>query len=227
VNTTAVPEYNETVNGRPFCEWDPVAEPQPDCVNITMTSPMLQYNSDTTYISYRIWAKDRAGNMNSSSDTGQWFYITTHALANFLTHNIYLSLGQSYDLGVQVRNTQDTFDTITLRLGGYPGARFLNSTGATIEPGGRLLTIGLNPHEERTLYARIFTTEVSDTPYRLDLTATSTNNFKDTDYANIYVNYPAAFPGLSEWAIAILVILSVAIYIKAGAPRQWRHGGSA
>jgi hypothetical protein len=220
-------EYNETVNGNPFCEWDYGFEPQPACVLVTETNPPLSYTDETIYISYKAWAKDRAGNVNSSSDTGGWFYITTHALANFLTHNVHLSLGQSYDLGVQVRNTQEIFDKVTLELEGYEKAHFLNVTGAAVSAHGRILDIGLNPHEERTVYVRVFSSKVNDVPYGLNLTATSTSEFKDNDYVNIYVRYPAAFPGLSEWAIAVLIMLSVAVYIKAGTPKNWKHGGSA
>jgi hypothetical protein len=223
-----VSTYVETVNGDPFCEWDYGFEPQPACVLVTETDPPLDYTDETIYIRYRIWAKDRAGNMNSSSDTGDWFYITTHALANFLTHNVHISLGQSYDLGVQVRNTQETYDTITLVLEDFESAYFLNTTGATVMNQSRVLKIGLNPHEERTVYVRVFSSQISDVPYTLNLTASSAEtSYVDEDNANIYVKYPAAFPGLSEWAIAIIIILSVtAFYFKTNNNKKhFRHGG--
>ncbi|RLI97098.1 MAG: hypothetical protein DRO99_03475, partial [Candidatus Aenigmatarchaeota archaeon] len=169
---------------------------------------------ENTVLKYRINVRDRAGNWNKS----QYFFVATHELANFVTHNLFLSLGQSYDLRVQARNLQNKFDNITILLDGYQLAYFLNVSGAELIAGGRGLKVGLNPYEERMFYVRVVSAEVTNAPVWLNLTATSKidANLLDEDAVSIMISYPASFPGLAEWAMVILVFMSAAIYWKMG-----------
>jgi hypothetical protein len=176
---------------------------------------------ENTIIRYRIWVKDRAGNVNTTSDTDGWYFIATHRTANFVTRRVYISLGQSYNMRVQVRNLENEFDTITLVLGGdYHLAEFLDVTdeGVTVSGDGKSLDVGLNPGEERTFYVRIMSSEVTEEPQSLTLTATSEllGGESDSDQALITVGYPASFPGLSPWAAMILVLASLGIFWKLG-----------
>jgi len=168
-------------------------------------------------IKFRIWARDRAGNVNTTSDTEGWFYITTHTLANFAAHHIYMALGQSFDLKVQVRNLQNFAQNITLALdpGTYEMAEFLSMTGAEVLDDGRTLKTMLNAGEDRVYYVRIFSSSARDRPYELNMTATSGAQ-QDKDTAYITIGYPASFPEMDGWAIAMLMALSVAIYLGMG-----------
>jgi len=163
-----------------------------------------------TIISYRIRVVDRAGNWNSTP----WNYIVTHTLANFVASDIYLSIGQSYDIKVQVRNTQPEFDTITLYLDGYNASYFLDTKEGNVLENGRRLEVGLNPYEGKIFYVRIFSIRVSEEPFILNLTARSelNPNLVDKDFVKINVKYPASFPGFADWALLLLAILSVVCY---------------
>ncbi len=58
----------------------------------------------------------------------------------------------------------------------------------------------------------------SDSPniYPITLEAFSSQGMDDTDTAFVQVNYPASFPGLSEWAIVLLVLFATIIYYTNG-----------
>jgi hypothetical protein len=192
-------------------------------IGYAWTDPTIPYGPNTI-IKYRIRVKDRAGNWNYTLDyyNPQWNFIVTHMLGNFVTHNLFLSLGQSYDLRVQTRNLQSAYDNITIKLDGYTMAYFLNTSGAGISNNGRTLKTGLNPNEDRTFYVRVLSSQVRDTPYILNLTATSEIDptLKDVDDVKITIKYPASFPGLTGWAIMILILLSVALYWKVDFRRR-------
>ena len=102
-----------------------------------------------------------------------------------------------------------------LTLDGYDNAYFLNITGVQVANGGKQLTIGLNPSQEKTLYVRVHSADVSSTPYTLQLdavTADPADDTADSDAVSIMVEYPAEFPGLSWWAIVVLVVLSASVF---------------
>jgi len=217
ISPAASAHYNKTsFNGASFC--DGPSGPNPLCVN-RITTGWIPYDPETIYFRYRLWAIDKAGNINSSSDLG-WIYITSYPLANFMTHNVHLSLGLTHDLRIQVRNLQNEFDTISIDLDGYPNACFLNASHANVKD-CRSLEIGLNPYEDRIVTVRILAEEVRDAPYTLNLNAQSGINpgLTDKDSASISIKYPAMFPGLSSWAIIIIILLSVSVYMGI-APRH-------
>lgn len=143
-------------------------------------------------------------------------------LANFATHQLYLSIGQSSDIKVQARNAQADFDNITITLTGYTMAYFMNTTEGRLEDVGgmenRKLIAGLNPYEENTFYVRVISSDVQDKPYSLNLTATSEINpaLTDEDAVYITIRYPPSFPGLAGWAVAVLIMLSAAAYWGIG-----------
>lgn len=199
-------------NGEEFCDWNGDINNVPACVNETSTG-WIPFTSNTIYIRYNIFARDQAGNVNTTSSVVKWFYITVYSLANFKTHNVHLSLGQSYDLALQVRNLQTEFDNITIDLSGYGLACFLNTTNGNKKDCYQM-EVPLNPFEEKTVFVRIMASEVSETAQALGMTATSSiNNAINTDMVSITIGYPAEFPGLSEWAVIALILISFLVYL--------------
>jgi cysteine-rich repeat protein len=213
--TGSVFSTEQSVNGELFCIWDGTGVP-PACVNNTVT-PWIPYTDDTIYIRFSVWARDKAGNVNSSLVEMGHFYLTTNPLTNFKTRRIHMTLGQSYDLAVQVRNLQPNADTVTIDLSNYNRACFLNSTQAK-KISCQQMEIGMNPFDEKTVFVRVMSDDVSNTPYTLRLDATSSLPIVPpvSDTVKISVGYPTSFPGLSEWAALVLVVLSIIIYLKSG-----------
>ena len=172
-----------------------------------------------TVVRFRMLVQDNAGNWNSSV----WYYISSHQLSNFLLHELYLSLGQHYDMRVQVRNMDTAYDNVTINLTGYGMAYFLDTTDGVISPDKRGIKVGLYPHESKEIMVRILTSTVRAEPYQLNMTAESAiSATTDADTVLITVGYPAAFPGLSAYSLALVVIVSVLIaYAASGKSGMW------
>jgi hypothetical protein len=165
------------------------------------------YGEDTI-IKYSMSTGDRAGN---SVDT-DIFYIVTHPLANFIAHNLQLSLGDTYLMELQVRNLQDVFDDVNLSLSAYPLAKFVDVGYGTISDDGRNLTIGLQPDEERLLQVKILSSEPDREYLYIAANSSIDPDLDDEDDVTMVFNYPATFPGLNELAILMLVILSTGTF---------------
>ncbi len=200
----------------------------------------IAYGEDIV-IKYWIEAKDWAGNIVVTEVS----YIATHQMVNFIIHSLYMTLGDSFDLDVQVRNLQPVFDNITLTIiapSNYVMTTFLDTGVGTLDGSGTgyvLEDIGLNPNEEKIVKIRVMSSnigpEAGENPY-IYVNATSMLNatgglcesqaggegecLKDSDDAMIVVGYPAAFPGLSWWAMVILVMLAVIIYGGIGTGKE-------
>ncbi|MFQ5722127.1 MAG: hypothetical protein ACE5GI_06520, partial [Candidatus Aminicenantales bacterium] len=170
-----------------------------------------------TVLQYRARAADNAGNENVS-DNGKWRFLTDHPLANFVTKSLILTMGSSYLAKVHVRNLLDEADTITINLEGYQYAEFLPyQEGGVVNdiPGrknGQLVVEDLEPGDTREFSIKILSSEPRvDT---LNLTATSTvePTLDDKHGVTIRTEYPPEFPGLAEWAVVMLVLLSGGVY---------------
>jgi hypothetical protein len=179
-----------------------------DCgqANATMTSSCtlpgaIEFGPDTQ-IRYRVVATDQAGNRNET----RWAYVILHPLANFVTHDLLLNLGSSFKGKVQVRNIQDVTDTVSVRLSQYEFAWFEGHTKD-------LVVRNLTPGETREFTVEIISSD-PDT-YSLNLTAVSENTGAvDTDSMKVVVGFPAIFPGLEAWAIAMLIALAGLMYYR-------------
>jgi hypothetical protein len=191
---------------------------------------IIPYGEDTV-IRYWIEAQDRAGNMMMTG----LLYVSAHSIVNFVVHNVYMAIGTSFDLDVQVRNLQPAFDNVTLMITGFPGyvtAVFIDTGVGNLTGSGYVLEdIGLNPNEEKMVKIRVTPHRTGPEPGEdiyVYLNATSMLNataglcgtqpggsgecMKDGDEAMIVVGYPASFPEMSAWAILLLVVLSAVIY---------------
>jgi hypothetical protein len=165
-------------------------------------------------LTYWVRVIDRAGNMVVSS-THQ---IGTHPIANFVKHRVYMVLGESSRSKVQVRNIQDSADNVTVNISGNlpvpPYFVWVSDPDIEITGNNRTLVVkNLNPNEERLFFVMLWSSDEAST-YQIDLQAFSALNLNlsDTDQATIQIGYPASFPGLNEWAIAILIVLAVISY---------------
>ena len=176
------------------------------------TSQPLNITPETT-LQYRATATDRAGNRNESD----WKFLTEHPLANFAVKSLVLTLGSMHIAKVQVRNLQDETDNITLTLSGYQYAEFLpGQAGAEVyiagsRRNGQLKAFYVAPNELREYSVKILSSEPA--VYLLNITATSDlPGLTDKDSMSIRTEYPASFPGLTEWAVVLLIMISVGIY---------------
>ncbi len=175
------------------------------------------------------WVKviDRAGNVNVSNVS----HITTHPLANFVKHNLHLIVGDSITLKVYIRNMQDEVDNVTVNISsGLPvdpyfvvmeSLAWINNTwvGEDLELKGNNRTIvvkNLNPESQRSFIIQVWSTEPDIYHMFLDAYSELNINLTDTDQALIKISWPASFPGLSEWAILVLIILAVLGYVWFG-----------
>jgi hypothetical protein len=191
------------LNAGPNATWNGI-------VNINQLIPV----SASTGIRFRMYVQDIAGNWNRSL----WYYSSSHRLANFLLHDLYLALGQHYDIRIQVRNMETSYDNVTLNLTDYGLAYFLPTTDGEISFDRRGIKVGLHPHETKEIYVRILTSNVRQEPFFLNLTASSeVTSTTDLDNLKITVGYPAAFPGLTGYSVIIIIMISLLIsYVAIG-----------
>jgi hypothetical protein len=166
-------------------------------------------------LDYRVRVIDRAGNMVIS----ETYHIGTHPLANFVQHQVHMILGQTMRSKVQVRNMQSLADNVTVDLSGNLPIPpfFIWFSDPDVEVTGAnnmtLIVKNLNPSEMRTFYFMIWSPDETRN-YHVDLDARSAldANLTDSDSAAIMVGYPASFPGLSTWAIFVLITLAILGY---------------
>ncbi|RLJ10130.1 MAG: hypothetical protein DRP15_01050, partial [Candidatus Aenigmatarchaeota archaeon] len=166
--------------------------------------------AEDTIIKYQVAAYDRAGNYNETD----YFYIVTHPLANFAGRGTHVELGGSSYIKVYVRNLQYDYDNVTVWLSGYPHATFVDSPDAQITQRGRVLTVGLNPNEEKIFHVKIVSTDTGDYMLYLNASSELDINLLDFDEIKLNFNYPAVFPGLDNLSLIILLLLSVLVFLK-------------
>jgi hypothetical protein len=176
-------------------------------------------------IEFRVIVVDRAGNKNSSSTIN----IGTHALANFARHRLSLTLGESGLLKIYVRNVQAGSDNVTIVLTstlpivpyfiGLGSLMLMNGTwvgdDVDLADNNRTITVkNLLPGEIRRYDSLVWSVEPQLDVYQVFLNASSglSQNLTDYDEALVRIGYPASFPGLNEWAIAMLIALAVVSY---------------
>ncbi len=177
--------------------------------------------TEMTDLLYYVVSTDRAGNQNQTETR----FETKHKLANFLSHNIYLTIGQSRIIKVRVKNVQDVEDTVTVNIGApgttYPPSyyKFIEADEYLKEGGGnKVIEVTLGPLEYMDFFVRvdsIYDTEHS--PFTIKLEATSLQYLPgDRDTAFITIQYPAGFPGMGTCSIIILVCLATLIFFWKG-----------
>ena len=142
---------------------------------------------------------------------GYWrFYIASHPLCNFLVTDVLtMILGSRGLIGIEVRNIQDQFDVI--------GLNFSTNFAKFVETDSQYTEVQLNPGEgvnvPKIIYARLVS---SSDNFQLTLGGNSSidSTMFDMDTIEVVIGYPADFSGLSDFAVIILVLLAVLIYLK-------------
>ncbi len=172
-----------------------------------------------TQLKYRATATDLGGARNQSSLR----FVVTHLLANFVQHDVFLTLGSSFLAELQVRNLLSAPVNVSVNLSGYEMAGFQDSgTGNfTIGGGGRELTVReLGSQEERTFQVSMLSSDPSSYVPALNLTAGNSASgagaLTDQDAIAVAVGFPASFSGLNGWAVGLLILLAVVIYFFVG-----------
>jgi hypothetical protein len=136
-----------------------------------------------------------------------YFMVYHHYLCNFLIKDVLRTiLGSTEVLAIEVRNIQDTFDVVGLRL--MPAlAKFMETNSEFIE-------VYLNPQEEKIVYARLV--PQSDEFALTIVGNSSVNPFlpSDTDSIQVLINMPADFSGMNNIGLLIVFFLAVLVYLK-------------
>jgi len=161
-----------------------------------------------TQVSYWAWA-EKGTETERSPPTGYWYFtMYDHPLSNFVVKgNIYLPVGRSELVGVEVRNIQSSFDRVYLELDSEY-ARF-------IETGNQTIIVELNPQEEKTLHVRLYPSGLEG--YNLNLNARSLfadPALTDFDTIRVIIFMPEEFSGLDWLGVCLLLFLAVLIYLK-------------
>ena len=140
-------------------------------------------------------------------------------VVSFDVHELNLVLGSTYLLKVNVLNPEPTVDNITLTIfGNYPPAftRFkdFGSGNFEIYPGGLSMTAyDMAPGEKRNYFVEIVSSDVYSTPKVLEVRGQlETAGTMNSDFISILVTYPVSFSGLTDVAVAILILVAVAGY---------------
>ncbi len=162
-----------------------------------------------TQISY--WVYGERGLQDEWNPPQPYYYTFTmydHPLANFIPKGVlHIRLGRSDIIGIEVRNIQATFDRVYLELDSEY-ARFVENDQQDIN-------VSLNPQEEKIVYVRLFPSGTEGYVLNLDAQSLIADpTLDDSDNLGIIVFMPADFPGLSWFAICLLLIFSVLIYLK-------------
>ena len=76
--------------------------------------------------------------------------------------------------------------------------------------------LDVNPFEERRYYIRVQSAEIGDYTIKIDAASIVDADITDSHSVSITIGYPVYFPGLSDWAIYLLISLSVALFIVFG-----------
>jgi len=178
-----------------------------------LTSEICNLTQDVSgadQVIYYAQAKDNAGNTNETPH----FVFAAHPLANFVSRDITLTMGAALETEVQFRNTNQTPINISLKLEEYQPAGFTACSGdfdsCNISLDGRTANITeIKPGGTGLLKLELIPADPQDYTNYLNLTAASTYGLADNDIMNIQVRFHASFPGLNEYALALLVLLSV------------------
>lgn len=189
----------------------------------------IPYNPETT-ITYYVNVTDKAGNNKRFPEGYIEGIITSHPLASFGQSYIYLTVGDTMLVPVNVLNINNVPDNIEVELDdtpphNYPYARFehiCDPTDCTLSADGRNLTaLNVDPFERRLYFVRIISGDKGD--YTLQMNATSLiadETLEDSHILNIKIDYPVYFPGLEGWAILMMIMISAAYIMLSGEGRR-------
>jgi len=179
----------------------------------------IAYDSDTV-ISYYVEGHDRAGNsfrFPSGSVSG---IITSHPLFSLGLSYMYISVGESRLLPLYTMNILDVPDNVTMEIDGYPYAKFdtrCTPDTCTLSADKRSITIlNLNPYEQRLVHVRIGSTQPNTYSVQINATSEVEPSNVDSNTFTIDIGYPVYFPGLGEWGILMIIILSLAYVAMSG-----------
>ncbi|MCK4714162.1 MAG: hypothetical protein KAT35_01190, partial [Candidatus Aenigmarchaeota archaeon] len=186
----------------------------------------FNYDTDTT-IKYYTEATDRAGN---TYRTGYGF-ITSHMLANFGISSLYLTMGDTFLVPVIVRNMQALPDTINLSLSEYEHVAFehdCNPYDCIMGSNRRELSVlNVSPYDERTYYIRVLSSERGEYYPTVSAKSELDPSIEDAHALTLTTGYPVYFPGLSDLAVAFLIIASALVMFIASrkSPASFSHPG--
>lgn len=191
---------------------------------VSSCSVGLDYGENMV-IKFRAVAEDYAGNHNASPGMNRYFFVTEHALVNFVAHRLEMIIGDGAFMKVQVRNMQDSFDNITVNVSGYEFAGFADTGDIGLGSEKRSAWVGLNPYEERELFVKVLSSSIGQHFIYLNATSTLTDKgdpctgpdcVTDSDMAFITMGYLPEFPGLNIWGVLLLVAISLIVYSRVG-----------
>lgn len=151
--------------------------------------------------------------------------LTNHPLANFVTHSVILETGSTTLIEVQARNLNpETLHYVEINLTGYTLAGFVDGSGdfedfaisQTEGSEGRNIAFDNFQGGGRALFMIEVIAGDPNDPQQLNLNAfarneDSTLTVSDMDTAFISVVFPAAFSGLTDWAVVLLLAIAVVV----------------
>ncbi len=202
-------------------KYEPLEGPESEIFNITFSDGECTTETNTTFdaglvvgssnldgytFHFRSLAKDNAGNWETKSGFDTYTKIFLGMVKFAIDERFHVTLAQKGIITIVVRNGQLIADTIRLSLN-MQEAKF-------DETGNQNIDLDMNPQEFREAVAKIYPSSLGT--FNLTVTATSANDpqLTDTDWVELKIVTPAEFPGLSWFAICLLLIFSVLIYLK-------------
>jgi hypothetical protein len=165
-------------------------------------------------LKYNVTVIERAG-----TSVTQIFLVGR--MVNFASNSLFLVIGSSYNMRVYATNIESDVDNFTLELSGtYPSglARFMDLSpwdfDFDITSDGRQLTVyDMEQYNETSFFVSIMSSDADELGETLIVNATSWRyGDEESDQLSIIVGYPVIFPGLNEWGVAVLIVLSILIY---------------
>jgi hypothetical protein len=183
------------------------------CCNIT-AGP---WGPDEYNISFRGYARDRAGNLGYSEELN-FAVLGPLGLVTAIS-DIMLTLGSYEYVPVRVVNRQDVGEHISMKLLDYAFSELSYSGEREASLDRRKLNITLGPLETKLVHILVYTSDICD-DCELTLFATSTIHGDVSALLEIPVNvvFPVEFPGLSWPAVLITLALACVLFFRYGKP---------
>jgi len=178
------------------------------CQNAYTCAATLGPFKNDTKVDYYTYVYDSSTGKSERNPPESYYSFTMyeHPIANFMTNILMPTIGRSDLIDIKVRNIHLKADAVHLKL--EPDNVIFS------ENGQQEIDIYMNPQEEKTIYARVLFSD--NLRYKITLAASSSIDSDLTDKDSLWVTvvYAPDFPGLSNFAIVLLLIMAVLIYAK-------------
>ena len=178
------------------------------CQNAYTCAVTLGPFKNDTKVDYYTYVYDSSTGKSERNPPESYYSFTMyeHPIANFMTNILMPTIGRSDLIDIKVRNIHLKADAVHLKL--EPDNVIFS------ENGQQEIDIYMNPQEEKTIYAKILFSD--NLRYDITLAASSSIDSDLTDKDSLWVTviYAPDFPGLSNFAVVLLLIMAVLIYAK-------------